>query len=107
MKILKMKKLINFLFRKKKLDYPNDFAMIDYSPIALENGIRDDQNKIITRFFYNRYGNLTKEEYRYSEETAYVIEEVRGIPIHDKTKKKQRFPVFSRILPSEISYERF
>lgn len=100
-----IKKILNFIFGKEKeLEYPIDFAIIDFSPIALENGIIDNQNKIITRYYYDKYGNLQKKIYRYCEERVFALQEIYKIPIYDKTSKPPRFPVFGRLLPGEITY---
>ena len=54
-----LKKMFNLIFRKKEeLQYPDEIAIVDYTPTALENGIKDNRNKIIKRYFYNKFGNL-------------------------------------------------
>ncbi len=86
-------------------DYPSEFLLIDYSPIALKENILDDQNKLIYQYTYNFF--LQKYEIkklRYSEARLKAIQEVKNIPFFDKTKFEQRFPVWAKILPSEITY---
>lgn len=80
---------------KEVPDYPYEFALIEYSPIALKNNILDDQNKVI----YHYVGGKVKK-HRYSEARIKAME----IPFVDKTKKESRFPVFGKILPSEVEY---
>lgn len=97
-----------WLFFKKKpmsLDYPHDFAIITFSRTALESNIRDNQNKIINRYFYNQHGNLENATERYSEERVSALREIHKIPILDKTQEETIFPVFGRILPSEIVFK--
>lgn len=84
--------------------YPKDFALIDYSPIAKQNGIKDEQNKLIYRYFYDGFGNVVMKKYRYSKARVKSLQEVHKIPIFDKTKEEERFPVFHKVLPSEIEY---
>lgn len=89
---------------KSDLRYPNDFAIIDYSAVAKELGVRGDRNKVITRFFMNRFNNLEARKYRYSEARVFTLQEIQKVPIYDKTKEKPRFPVFSRVLPGEVQF---
>lgn len=97
-------KWIKSFFKKIELGYPNDFAIIDYSPVASENGIKTNRNKVISRFSKNSFGNIELKKYRYSEERVKSLQDIYKIPVYDKTKKDLRFPVFSRILPSEIRF---
>lgn len=83
--------------------YPTDFALIDFSPIAKQNGIKDNQNKLIYRY-YHENGNLVVKKYRYSVHRVKALKEVHNLPVFDKTKVEDRFPVHARILPSEITY---
>ena len=102
-----LKSVFEFVFGKKKqeLEYPSDFAIIDYSSVALENGIKDDQNKVIYRYKYDRFGYLLEvKEYHYTKEVLYALEEIHQIPVYDKTQKEARFPIFGKILPQEVSY---
>ena len=94
----------NLIFGKEKLKYPNDFFIVDYSPLAQEYGFKDNKNKLIFRYFMNNYGNIELKKYRYSEERVMALNEIHKIPGYDKTKKEVRFPVFSRILPGEVRF---
>lgn len=90
--------------KRKKLDYPGDFAIIDFSSLAQQRGLRQDRNKIISRYFINRFGNMEVKKYRYSEERVQALKLIHKIPVYDRTKKESKFPVFARILPQEIRY---
>jgi hypothetical protein len=89
---------------KPKMGYPQDFAIVDFTKIALRLGVKDDSNKIIYRYSLNRFGNYYLRKYRYSEERVHLLKEIHKVPIFDKTKKDIRFPVYSRILPGEIIF---
>lgn len=84
--------------------YPRDFAIIDFSKIAFRLGMKDDKNKVILRYFVNRFGNYELKKYRYSEERVYVLSQIHKIPFFDKTKQEIRFPVYSRIMPGEATF---
>jgi len=100
-----IKKIIRIIFGKKEeIYYPNDFILIDYSPIAKQNGIRDDQNKIIYRYSFDEFGNIVLKKYPYSKARLKALQEINKIPFYDKTKQEDRFPVWAKILPSEIMY---
>jgi len=100
-------RILKFLFGKKEIPpYPRDFCLIDYSPIAKQEGIRDEQNKIIYRYYFGKFGNRKIKKYRYSPQRIYALREVHNLPIIDKTKREERFPVYSRILPSELEYNK-
>ncbi len=86
------------------LSYPNDFAIVDFSRISLRLGVKDDRNKVILRYFVNRFGNFELKKYRYSEERVHLLKEVHKIPVFDKTKLDLRFPVYSRISPGEAKF---
>lgn len=99
----------NFAFwtwfeKEELLQYPHDFAIIDFSPVAKELGVKGDRNKIIFRYFYNRFGNIDIRKYRYSEARVFTLQKIHKIPVFDKTKQKILFPVFSRILPGEVQF---
>lgn len=101
--------IINFFKRllgieEKEIEYPDDFAIVDFSAIALRKNIRDDQNKIIYRYFNDGYGNVILKKYRYDKQRLKALQEIHSIPIFDKTRQEPRFPVFGKILPSEIEY---
>ena len=101
---------INFLARfifgrkQKSSDYPQDFAVVDFSKVALRLGVKDDRNKIILRYFINEFGNYEQKKYRYSEERVQLLREIHKIPVFDKTKQDMRFPVYSKISPGEIAF---
>lgn len=98
-------KILNTNFGKEKVPpYPNDFIIIDFSPIALRENIRDEQNKIIYRYSLDEFGNIITKKYRYSKARLKSLIEIYNIPSIDKTKKESRFPIFAKILPSEIEY---
>ena len=98
-------KILNTHFGEEDIDYPTHFILISYSPIALRENITDEQNKLIYRYYYDYFLNVFKvKKYRYSEERLKALQEVYNIPIFDKTKLEQRFPIFAKILPSEIEY---
>jgi len=103
---MKLKKIINWIFgiEEKISSYPNDFILIDFSPIAKQNGTTDDKNKIIYRYHFGEHDEKIVTKYRYSIERIKSLQETFNIPFYDKTKFKTRFPVFAKILPSEITY---
>jgi len=94
-----------FLGKKQpKLNYPSDFAIIDFSKVALRLGVKDDRNKIILRYSVNQFGNFELKKYRFSEERVHLLQEIHKIPVFDKTKQDLRFPVYSRISPGEAKF---
>lgn len=95
--------LIN-LFRKKEINYPEDFALIRMSNPSLNQGIKNNRNKIILRYSINKYGNRELRKYPYSEIRVKTLQEIYRIPIADLTRKETKFPIFSRSLPGEVSY---
>lgn len=101
---MKIFQAIKKIFKKKEYYYPREFCIIDYSSLALSFGVRDNRNKIISRYFVNDFGNLEVKTYPYSEELVSVLQEENHIPFYDKTTKKIKLPIFARILPSEISF---
>ena len=100
-----LKKILDRLF-KKKLGFPSDFAIVDYSPTALEHGISDDINKVIIRYSVDRLGNQSIKKFPYTPERVYSLKNTARIPIFDKTESEQRFPIFNKILPSEAQIKR-
>jgi len=99
-KVMKMKiihKIKNMFKKEVRLNYPDDFAIVKFSDIAFENGIKGDSNKIIKRYFYDNFGNLKNKKYRYSQERISVLREVLNIPIFDKTEEELTFPVIGKI----------
>lgn len=103
MKVIKMLKSI-FGFRERIPNYPGDFAIITFSSTALGEGIEDDQNKMIIRYSYDKFGNLIEKKIRYSKERVQALKMIHRIPLLDKTEEGRRFPVYSRSLPGEIEY---
>ena len=104
--IQKIINLLNLSFGKKNFtqNFPADFAIIDFTKIAIRLGIKDDRNKVIYRYTINNFGNYILKKYLYSEERVKVLQEIHQIPIYDKTKKDIRFPVYSRITPGEATF---
>ena len=99
-----IKKIKKFLgFKEKELKYPIPFYLVKYTDISLQNNIRDNQNKIIVHYFLNKYGNIDVKKYKYTEQMVNILNK-KGIPGFDKTKTEQRFPVFLKELPGEITY---
>lgn len=101
--------MLNFiknLFSKQveDINYPADFAIIDFTSAAINLGIKDDRNKIISRNTVNEYGNYATKNYEYSEQQIKVLQEIHKIPIYDKTKGDIRFPVYSTIIPGEATF---
>lgn len=106
MKILnKVKKLLGF--EKQKLNWPDSFYIIDYSSVAMENGLKDDRNKIIYLYYIDEYGKRKVKKYEYSEEMVNSIETIFKVSGFDKTQElmSQKLPVFARILPMEVEYK--
>lgn len=98
---------IYYLLRKKPEvpGYQPEFGIITFSRTALESNITDDQNKIINRYSYNKFGNLIETVERYSEERVDSLKNMFKIPILDKTEGDIIFPVFGKITPSEITFK--
>lgn len=96
------KKILNI--EEQELRYPIPYAIVKYTSSALEKNIQDDQNKLIYKYFYNKYGNLDLKKYKYSQAMINIIRN-QGVPVYDKTKSPQQFPVFVEELPAhEIVY---
>jgi hypothetical protein len=103
---MKILKKIKKIFKKEEIPpYPRDFAIIDYSPTAKNEGVINDQNKIVTRFYFDEDGNRKTKKYRYSFALIHSLMEVYEIPILDKTKKKEILPIYSTVLPSEVKFK--
>ncbi len=101
---MKMIQKIKNLFKKKEeLDYVVPFAIIKFTRIAFEDGIRDDANKIIEKYYYDNLGNLKTREYRYSLARVFALRE-DGIPIYDKTDEELKFPIIGRIKMGVIKF---
>lgn len=100
-----MIKFIKNLFKKEEeLDYPDDFAIIKFTEVAFESGIKDDSSKIIERYYYDENGNLKVKIYRYSPERVVSLRENFGIPIYDKTDEELTFPIVGRIKLGVIKF---
>lgn len=85
-------------------NYPIPFGIILLSSEATAKGIKDDQNKIIVHYFYDKFGNLTNLIIPYSKEKVYSMETIRKIPVIDKTASSEKYPVFGKVNPGEITY---
>lgn len=94
----------DWLLNRKSPAYTIPSALITYTKEGLEKGIRDDQNKQIIYHSYNRYGNLKEVTYPYSEARVFALEKIRKIPVFDKTQKEEKFPIWNRVLPQEVSF---
>jgi len=103
---MKIKNILTNLFKKKEeIYYPPEFALIDFSKSALGDNIIDEQNKIIYHYKYDiLLDKFILKKYKYSKARFFALKEIRKIPVYDKTKFEIRFPVFARILPSEVEY---
>jgi len=75
-----------------------------FQKVSLRLGVKDDKNKVILRYFINKFRNYELRKYRYSEERVHLLKEIHKIPIFDKTKLDLRFPVYSRISPGEAKF---
>lgn len=94
--------ILDFFSKKQPpAKYPASFGIIDWSPVALELGVKGDRNKLIFWYRKNRFGNVEVKKYRYSQERVFTLQNVHKIPIFDKTKLEARYPVFARVLPGE------
>ena len=96
------KKILNIGGKKEAPPYPSDFCIIEYSGDALANNLLNDETKIIFRYTLNEYGNMKIKRYPYSEERVSSLQETFLVPVYDKTKEEPSFPIFARILPSEV-----
>jgi len=73
---MELKKLLPWNWGKKeKVESPDVKAIIKINPVAKENGIYDDENKIIE---VTRYGQV--ERIKYSEADVEALRE-QGIPV--------------------------
>lgn len=97
--------LINiFVKAQPQLNYPSDFAIVDFTKFSQRLGVQDDRNKVILRYTVNRFGNYELKKYRFSEERVHLLKEIHSIPVFDKTRQDIRFPVYSRISPGEAKF---
>ncbi|MBU0959421.1 MAG: hypothetical protein KKB31_05745 [Nanoarchaeota archaeon] len=105
---MKIKELIkNILGIKIDIpSYPPEFLIIDFSLIAKNKGIRDEQNKVIYRYVYNNFLDkiILKEKYRYSLERLKSLVEVYNLPFYDKTIIGDILPMYEKIYLSEAEY---
>lgn len=98
------KRIWNYFFGGEVPPYPVPFGIISYSPEALDEGIADEQNKIIIVFDFDKIGNKVQKIFPYSASRVYALENEAKIPIYDKTEKEDRYPVWLRSDPQELSY---
>ncbi len=91
------KKIMDFFRRKEETSYPDDFAIIRFTRVAFESGIKDDSNKVIERYYYDSMGNLKIKKYRYSPERVFSLRDVLGVPVYDRTEKELEFPITGKI----------
>ena len=77
------------LFKKKQGEeiYPPSFLLVTYTKFALEDGTQDDSNKVIIRYFTDKFGNQTEQRYRYSPERLNSLRNTYKIPVYDKTRE--------------------
>lgn len=109
---MSIKKIINLttfgiFFKEKKLEYPPEFFIVNYSESSLKSGIEDNQNKVIIRYRTNfRTGRIEPfKYYGYSDSIIYKLRNVLKIPGYDNTDKEIKFPIYDEINLNEISYE--
>lgn len=105
----KSKKIIKIFKRilgiKEELSYPIPCCFIDFTNESKRNNIKDDENKIIIKYYLNKFGNLANKRFKYSE--AFVNIQVKhGIPVFDRTKEEQKFVVISVRDPAQIKIQR-
>ena len=92
-------------FRKEEVKVYPPYGFIDYTEEAKKSNIKDDQNKIIKIWDYNKFGNIEMKKLKYSQAMA-KIQENNGIPIIDLTRKEQKFGIITKTSPDEIVYTR-
>lgn len=84
--------------------YPNDWAVVEFSGHSQNIGMKGDRNKIIKRFFINRFGRWQEKIYRYSQERVFSLQEIHKVPVYDKTQIDAKFPVYTKVLPGEVQF---
>lgn len=89
---------------KEELQYPSEFLMVTYTKYAIEDGTEDDSNKIIIRYWWDKFDNRRATRYRYTPERLDSLRKVYRIPVHDKTKSEILLPIFAKLNPSEIKF---
>ena len=84
---INIKKVLYFIigkeYKEESPPYPSHFVIINYSPIALKENIRDEQNKLIYEYSADEIGRLVVKKYRYSKARIISLREVKKIPIYD------------------------
>lgn len=98
-------KIVELIKGKKVPDYPSEFVIIDYSPIAKNRGVVDDQNKLIYKFSFNNYGFREINKFPFNEAHINILKKVYNLPVYDKTQKQEILPIFAKILPSELEFK--
>lgn len=105
MKILS--EIYNLLFGKKEeAPYLSEFAIVDYSPEAIEQGLRGDNVKVIYKYIINEYGHREIVKLLYSKERVFALEKIHKIPVFDKTMTlpQSKLPIYATSLPMEVRY---
>jgi len=95
------------IFGKKKeaiLEYPNEFILVNYSSVAIEDGTEDDSNKIILFYTFNKFNRRVVRQYPYSDERLTTLQNTYNVPFYDNTERKIKFPIFAKINPGEAVY---
>ena len=100
--------LKNLFGKKEEYSYPDDFIVITYNDVSIRNGIEDFQNKRVIRYKYNKKTGKIEEfkNYKYSDSLIYNLRRIMKIPVHDKTEKEIKYPVYGDILLDEVSYKK-
>lgn len=101
------KAIKEIIFGKKqeaRLEYPDEFVLVKYSPIATEDGTEDDSNKIILFYTFNKFNRRIVRQYPYSDERLITLQKTYNVPFYDKAEQKIKFPVFAKINPGEAVY---
>lgn len=101
-----IKQILSKIFGNEASEFPAEFAIVDYSPEAKRKNIKDDQNKVIYRYYIDEFGYRAVKSYRFSKSQLSAIQETYKLPVLDKTQKEDKFPVYSDVSPSEIEYEK-
>lgn len=100
---------LSFFFGSKQQpqeEYPDEFIIVSYTDVSLEDSPGGDSTKIITRYFLDKTGMRKKEVLRYSEERLQSMIKAYNISFHDKTEEDPKIAVFARIVPGEIKFLR-
>lgn len=103
-----MFEILKRIFGKKEIpSYPNEFAIIDFTEVAKKEGIKDNQNKIIYHYYIDKLGFRQVKKYKYSEAMIYSIKEIYKIPMIDKTKIEEGFPIYGKVELSKVRYKKY